>query len=55
VPVGEHDQAGAGLDGGVGLGADLGEPRGERGAAAGDPVQARQGSLNAISSTFIGS
>ena len=43
VPVGEDDQPGAVLDGGVGLGADLLDAGGEGVAAAGDPVEAGEG------------
>ncbi len=43
VPVREDDQAGAVLDRGVGLGADLGEAGREGVAAAGDPVQTGEG------------
>ncbi len=43
VPVGEDDEPGAVLDGGVDLGADLVEPGGERLAAAADAVEAGEG------------
>lgn len=48
VPVGEDDQAGAVLDGGVDLGADLLDPRGQRVTAAADPVETgERGGLHA--------
>lgn len=43
VPVGEDDEAGVELDGGVGLGADLLDALGEGLAAAGDAVEPGEG------------
>ena len=43
MPVGQDDEAGAGLDGGVGLGADLLDALGEGLAAAGDAVEPGEG------------